>query len=305
MMNNYALKAALLFPFNVLYRIAPKTEIKLMYRLKQGRKLDLEHPDCFNAKIQWTKFYEDGKLFPVCSDKYTVREYLVKEGFSEILNELLWQGFDPEDIPFDELPNEFVIKVTHGSGFNIICRDKASLDIADTRKKLKKWLKYKFLPCYGEWWYGVEKPRVIVEKLIKTKDGTPLFDYKFFCFDGEPKYVYIDTWKNGDHFIDMCDMDLNVIPGVRMGYDCDAAGSFPKPENYGKMVEYARKLSKPFRHVRVDMYNCDGKIYFGELSFSKGAGFDRIEPYEFDVELGSHWILPECPGGKNDRKKTY
>lgn len=123
--------------------------------------------------------------------------------------------------------------------------------------------------------------------------ASPLYDYKFFCFDGEPKYVYIDTWKHGDHFIDMCDMELNVIPGVRMGYDCDDSGSFSKPENYDKMVEYARKLSKPFRHVRVDMYNCGGKIYFGELSFSKGAGFDRIEPYEFDVELGSHWHIPK------------
>ena len=293
MINNYSLKAALLFPFNILYKINPKAEIKLMYRLKQGRKLDLEHPDCFNAKIQWTKFYEQGDLFPVCSDKYMVREYLKTQGFSEILNDLIWQGFEPDEIPFDTLPNEFVIKVTHGSGFNIICHDKSNLNIADTKKKLKKWLRYKFLPCYGEWWYGIEKPRIIIEKLLKNQDGSNLFDYKFFCFNGEPKYVYIDTWKNNDHFIDMCDMDLNVIPGVNMGYDCDPYGKFPKPENYDLMVEYARKLSKPFRHVRVDMYNNDGKIYFGELSFSKGAGFDRIQPFSFDVELGSHWIIPE------------
>lgn len=292
MLNNYRLKAALLIPFNILYKINPKAEIKLMYRIKQGRKLDLEHPDCFNAKIQWTKFYGDCQLFPVCSDKYTVREYLIKEDCSEILNELIWQGFDPEDIPFDSLPDEFVIKVTHGSGFNILCRDKKKLDIDLTRQKLKKWLSYKFLPCYGEWWYGIEKPRIIIEKMLKNQDGSNLFDYKFFCFEGEPKYVYIDTWKNNDHFIDMCDMDLNIIPGINMGYPCDPSGKFEKPPRYNEMVEYARKLSKPFKHVRVDMYNCDGKIVFGELSFSKGAGFDRISPFSFDVELGSHWKVP-------------
>lgn len=287
-MNNY-IKSVILWPMNVFYSICPKKEIELMFRLKQGRKLDLKNPKTYNEKLQWIKLYYKDSRMGKCSDKYAVREYVESMGCEHILNDLLWSGFNPEEIPFDDLPDKFVIKTTHGSGFNIICKDKASLDREDAIKKLKKWLKIKYIKCYGEHWYGDEKPRVVIEKFLENENGTGLFDYKFFCFDGEPKYVYVDTWKDGQHHINMYDIDFKLREDVSLGYPRDYSDVKP-PENYKELIETAKKLASDFPHVRVDLYSVDGKkIVFGEMTFSKGAGFDKIRPHEFDLEMGSHF----------------
>ena len=154
-------KNVLLAPFNLLYKISPELELKLLFRIKQGYRLNLKNPTTYNEKIQWIKLYDKNPLMPKCVDKYMVREYIEKIGCENILNDILWNGFNPDDIPFEKLPNKFVVKVTHGSTFNIICTDKTKLEIEDSKKKLKKWLKEKFIPCYGEWFYGIEKPRII------------------------------------------------------------------------------------------------------------------------------------------------
>src|SRR5699024_147581 len=132
--------------------------------IKTGDKLDLKHPQTYNEKLQWLKLYYKNPKIPQCVDKYQVREYVRNKGLDYILNDLLWEGFNPEDIPFDDLPNKFVIKATHGQGYNIICTDKSKLNYSKTIKTLNKWLDTKFLPSYGEWFYGVVKPRIIVEK---------------------------------------------------------------------------------------------------------------------------------------------
>lgn len=289
---NYTLKNILLFPMNVLYSINPKLELELMFRLKQGYKLDLEKPKTYNEKINWQKLYYKNELFSICSDKYCVREFVESRDCGEYLNTLLWSGFHAEDIPFDALPNQFVLKATHGSGFNIICKDKNSLDRADAIKKLNKWLKTKFLKCYGERWYGEKRPRIVVEKYLEDPGKPGLFDYKFFCFDGEPKYVYVDTWKDGQHHINMYDVDFSLRKEVSLGYPTDFISDIRKPEKYEEMLDVARKLSKGFPHVRIDLYDVNGNIVFGEMTFSKGAGFDRILPYEFDEEMGSCFKLP-------------
>ena len=151
-------KRIILTPLNILYKISPKLELELLFWMKQGYRLNLKNPKTFNEKIQWIKLYDKNHLMPKCVDKYTVREYVKSKGCGDILNELLWEGFNPEDIPFDKLPNRFVIKVTHGSTFNIICKNKKKLNIPEAKEKLSKWLKEKFIPCYGEWFYGIEKP---------------------------------------------------------------------------------------------------------------------------------------------------
>lgn len=289
---NYALKSFLLTPMNILYGISPKKEIELMFRLKQGYKLNLKDPQTYNEKINWIKLYYKNDDMSICSDKFLVRDYLEKRNCSNILNDLIWQGYNPEDIPWDSLPEKFVIKVTHGSGFNIICKNKNSLDRIATVKKLKKWLKIKYLRCYGESWYGKHQPRIIVEKYLENRDGKPLFDYKFFCFNGVPRYVYVDTWKNGEHHINMYDIDFNLLKNVSLGYPQDLDSPIQKPENYDKMIEISKILSKDFPHVRVDLYSVSGETYFGEMTFSKGAGFDRIKPFEFDLEMGSFLKLP-------------
>lgn len=293
---NYELKNILLAPMNLLYKISPRIELQVMFYLKQGYKLNLENPQTYNEKLNWQKIYYHNPLMSKCSDKFLVRKYVDSCGYASILNELIWEGFDVEAIPFKQLPSAFVIKVTHGSGFNIICKEKTNIDILKIKKQLKKWLNTKYIKCYGECWYGREKPRIIVEKYLTNKDHKPLFDYKFFCYDGEPKYVYVDTWKNGAHHINMYDINFNLLRNVSLGYPTDFSDDIIKPENYNDMIAIARSLSAGFPHVRIDLYNINKQIIFGEMTFSKGAGFDRILPYEFDLEMGKDFKLVKMNG---------
>ena len=254
-------KNVLMLPFNLLYKIAPRLELKLLFRIKQGYSLNLKKPKTFNEKLQWIKLYDKNDLMPKCVDKYTVREYVKSVGCEEILNELYWEGFNPENIPFDTLPNKFVIKVTHGSTYNIIVTDKAKLDKEDAINKCKIWLKEKFLPCYGEWFYGIEKPRVIVEKYLedKTTKGE-LYDYKVFCFNGKPKLIDVHIGRFGEHKRNVYNLNWEFLENVYFKYDHFDGISRPKELN--KMLDYAKKLSADFNHVRVDFFIANGKIYW-------------------------------------------
>ena len=291
------LKNVILTPFNLLYRFSPELDLKILFRLKQGYQLNLKNPRTYNEKLQWVKLYDKNPLMPVCCDKFAVRKYVAEKGYSNLLNGFLWEGFRPEDIPFDMLPERFVIKATHGSTFNIICRDKAKLDRKKVIRRCKKWLKAKFLPCYGEWFYGIERLRIIVENYLEGDNGLLLFDYKFFCFSGKPKLIYVDTWKNGKHSINAYDEDFHLFPDVELGYPNDRTTRVERSECLEEMEKIAADLSKDFLHVRVDLYYTHGKIYFGELTFTKGAGFGKIRLFAFDVEMGSWLKLPVRLGG--------
>ena len=284
-------KRLVLTPLNVLYKICPKLELSVLFRLKQGYGLNLKNPQTFNEKIQWIKLYDKNPLMPKCVDKYTVREYVGSKNCKKILNELLWEGFDPEEIPYTELPDKFVIKVTHGSTFNIICTDKSKLNKEEVVLKLNKWLKEKFLPCYGEWFYGVEKPRIIIEKFIESKNG--LKDYKVFCFNGEPKYiaVYSDRQENGKPCQEIYDLNWKLIKEHTNNYKLPKRYT-KKPENLDEMIKYAKKLSKDFRHARIDFFNPDNNLIFGEITFTSSAGFGKFSSREFALEMGSYLKLP-------------
>ena len=287
-------KRIILTPLNILYKISPKQELKLLFRIKQGYKLNLNNPKTFNEKLQWIKLYDKNPLMPKCVDKYTVREYVKDKGCSSILNELLWEGFNPEDIPFDTLPDKFVIKVTHGSTFNIICTDKNSLDREDAIKKCKKWLKEKFIPCYGEWFYGIEKPRIIVEKYIESENG--LKDYKIFCFNGEPKYigVYSDREK-GKTKQEMYDINWNLINEHTNDFEMPNELT-KKPELLDDVLNYSRILSKDFKHARVDFFIENNQIYFGEITFTSSAGFGKFISRKFAEEMGNFLNLKNKDG---------
>lgn len=285
-------KNIILTPFNILYKFSPKTTLKILFRFKLGYSLKLNNPQTYNEKLQWIKLYDHNPLMPVCCDKYTVRGYIESKGYSHLLNDLLWSGFEPNDIPFESLPDKFVIKATHGSTFNIICLDKNKLNRQDVITKCNKWLKAKFLPCYGEWFYGIEKPRIIIEKYLEGDNGMPLFDYKIFCFNGKPQMVYVDTWNEGKHTINAYDIDLNLFKGVELGYPNDNITEVKKPERWNEMVKIATDISRDFLHVRVDLYYTHGKIVFGELTFTKSAGFGKIKPRSFDYKMGSWLVLP-------------
>lgn len=283
-------KNIILTPFNLLYKVSPELELKFLFRLKCGYKLKLDHPITYNEKLQWIKLYDHNPLMPKCCDKYTVREYVESKGCGSLLNTLLWEGFRPEDIPFQDLPDSFVIKATHGSTFNIICKDKSKLNYKETIKKCKKWMKAKFLPAYGEWFYGLETPRIIVEKYLDDGTGR-LRDYKIYCFNGVPRYIGVDSGdETGTHYKDIYDTDWRLLQGYKMAYPCSGK-VIPRPEALDEMLRYAAILSEDFLHARIDFYIVNGKVVFGEITFTNSAGFGRVEPEAFAIEMGSYLEL--------------
>jgi len=288
---NTIMKNRLLAPMNLLYKFYPQKVLEVMYRLKTGDTLNLDKPVKYTEKIQWIKLYYKNELMPKCCDKLLVREYVKSCGCGEILNELIWEGFNPEDIPFDELPNEYVIKITHGSDFNIICKNKQEINQKKTVKLLKKWLKTKFLPCYGEWFYHVEKPKIIIEKYLIDESANALFDYKVFCFNGKPRFIYVSLLEDIDGG-NVYDLDFNFLENIKMGDEHELKTEVPRPRDLNKLLEYARKLSNDFLHVRVDFYEVNGKVVFGELTFTNGSGFTKIKPREFNVKMGNWLCLP-------------
>ncbi|MBE5772786.1 MAG: glycosyltransferase [Clostridiales bacterium] len=286
-MNNLT-KNIILAPFNLLYKVSPALTLKLLFRLKQGYPLDLRSPKTYNEKLQWIKLYGRNPLMPKCCDKYTVRQFVEDRGCGDILNRLIWQGFDPKDIPFDALPEKYVVKVTHGSTFNIIQDGTKAITREEIIEKCEKWLKARFLPCYGEWFYGIEKPRVIVEDFIESCDDAQLRDYKVFCFNGIPRMIRVDTDRFTGHKTDLFDTDWNMIEGVELGFP-SSGRTFERPACLEALLERAAQLSKPFHHARVDFYITGDRFYFGEITFMNGAGFDRFSSYDFDLKMGS-WL---------------
>jgi hypothetical protein len=289
---NKRLKNIIVVPINILYKISPKSALKTIYFIKYRETLNVDNPKTYNEKLNWMKLYYRNELMPNCVDKYAVHQFVKDCGCGEILNEILWEGFDTSEIPFDRLPNQFVIKVTHGSGNNIICKDKSKLDKEDTRRKLNKWLKQKYLPGYGEWFYGLIKPRIICEKYLSDKSGKPAMDYKVFCFHGEPKLIQVDIDRFGDHKQNFYDTNWN-FKDIKIHTENERNANIPRPENFTNMLEICRKLSKSFPHVRVDLYNIDNKIVFGELTFFHLSGMQKFIDKELEKEMG-HWIeLPK------------
>lgn len=282
-------KNLILFPLNFLYKYFPETVLKLLFFIKNRYVLNFNNPKTYNEKLQCIKLYYNNSLLTKLVDKYLVRDFVKQRKCGEILNEVLWSGFNPADIPFEILPNKFVIKVTHGSGYNIICKNKSLLKINDVQNTLQKWLTEKFIVCYGEWFYGVEKPRIIVEKFLDNGDGKEPTDYKIFCFYGEPKYIIVDTDRFTHHKRNVYDLNWQFKEGYTLNFDNDIP--MVKPEQLELLLEYAKKLADGFPHVRVDLYIVNGKVYFGEMTFTNGAGFDKISPKSFDEELGSYFDI--------------
>lgn len=292
---NIQLKKLLLLPFNALYQISPKAELSLLYRLKCKSKLNWDAPKTYLEKLNWMKLYYRDELMPKCADKFLARSYIEEKGYGEHLPELLWEGFDPEQIPFDELPDAFVIKSTTGSGNNIICTDKSDLDRKKTVKQLKKWLKEKYLPCYGEWHYEHIVPRIVIEEYICDGEHFVPIDYKMFCFNGLPDKVgcvAVDMGRYVDHRRNIYDADFQFLPDVSFDFERDYTANIQRPLMYEKMREIARDLAEPFPHLRVDFFVIGERFYIGELTFFNGAGFDMIAPASYNVQMGDWIVLP-------------
>lgn len=278
----------------LLYKVSPlisdELYLKLMFRVKLGYSLNLKNPRSFNEKLQWIKLYDRRPLMTQMVDKYEAKFY-VREKVGEeyvVENYGIWESFD--EIDFNKLPNQFVLKSTHDQGGVVICKDKSNWDIDAARKKLEKHLKIKHYYLTREWPYKNVKPRILAEKfLINTLTNENFRDYKFYCFNGEPKLMYISQ-KNaqGKLMLDYYDMDFNWQE-MRRPYINNSQTPNEKPKHFELMKQLSRKLSEGFPHIRVDFYEINNKLYVGELTFFQGGGLMPFIPQKWDYILGE-WI---------------
>jgi hypothetical protein len=278
-----------------MYRDMPDDEfLKRMFRYKMGYDLNLENPRTFNEKLQWLKLYDRNPLYTTMVDKYEAKKYVADIIGKEYIIPALgvWNGFD--EIDFDILPNQFVLKCTHDSGGLVICRDKKMLDFEKAKTKIEKSLKRNYYYYGREWPYKNVKPRIIAEQYLEDDMTNELRDYKFFAFDGVAKALFIATDRQNpgeDTKFDFFDMDFRHLP-VTNGHP-NAVVPPAKPKTFEKMKTLAEKLSKGIPHVRVDFYEVNGKTYFGELTFSHWGGFMPFEPDEWDKTFGDWIKLPK------------
>ena len=265
--------------------------LKIVYRLVFKRKLDLENPKSYTEKINWYKINYKNPLIKKCADKYDVRGYVEEKIGSNYLNECIGLWNDVNEIDFDKLPNKFVLKPTNGSGDVVICTDKSKFNIEEAKKKLVQNKKRHFSSRTREWAYYDLPYRIIGERYIESSDQYQIKDYKFFCFNGEPKFLFVGSERGTEHLkFDFFDMDWNYIP-VTNGHE--HSNSLKKPIHFDEMIEVAKKLSKDFPHVRVDLYEEEGKVYFGELTFYHFGGVVRFEPDEWDYKFGEYFDIKD------------
>lgn len=257
-----------------------------------GYKPDINNPKTFNEKLQWLKLYNEDPLLTKCADKYLVREYVKEKIGEEYLIPLLGVWDKAEDIDFDQLPDKFVLKVNWGSGQNIIVKDKSKLDIQDTIKKLNKWLEPHSNHYYMgfEWCYKNIQPKIIAEEYIEQMDGN-LLDYKIFCNNSQPMFLFVGIDRHKDLKFNFYDLDFNLLP-FKQHYEISNK-IITKPDCFDKMLELATKLAEPFIHARTDFYIIDNKIYFSEITFYHFNGTESFEPLEWDHKLGNMLTLPK------------
>ena len=265
--------------------------LKKWYKKRTGRELNLENPKTFNEKIQWLKLYDNSPLKTKLADKYLVREWIKENLGEEYLIPLLgvYDSFD--EIDFDKLPDKFVLKANHGCAWNIIVKDKQKFDKKKAKKKFDKWMKRNYALKAGfEMQYKDIPPKIVAEAFIQDSKGE-LNDYKVLCFNGEPKFIWIDQGRFSNRTENIYDTEWNLQPFL-LTYE-NSKEEVPPPKNLETMIEFARKLSKDFALVRVDFYNVDGKIYFGEMTFTSASGVDVFKPAEYDLKLGEMLELPK------------
>ena len=272
--------------------IPDKTFLKLEYRFVMGKKLNLKNPRTYNEKLQWLKLYNRKDEYTMMADKYAVREYVEKNIGEEYLIPLIGVWDSVEEIDFDALPHQFALKCNHTSGDGvIICKDKSALDIEKTKKDLKKAMKTDFSLQNREWPYKNIKRKIIAEKYMVDESGTQLKDYKFFCFNGEVKAMFVATDRGVDTRFDFYDSEFNHLD-ILNGHE-NAVKPISKPEGFDEMLTLAEKLSAGLPHIRVDFYDINGKVYFGEVTFYHWSGFTPFEPEDWDYTFGSWIELPE------------
>ncbi len=283
-------KTRSIFEQIALARFTDEIRIKSIYKKRFGREINLKNPKTYTEKLQWLKLFYRNKKMPMCTDKYEVHEYLTNLGHKKLLNQVIGVYNSANEIDFKSLPNRFVAKTTHGCGQNLICKNKSELDWKRWKRIMNSWLKLDVFASGREWNYKDMQPRIIIEKLI---DHEPLIDYKFMCFNGEPKFLQINNDFEGVHYVDFYDIGWNKVDFTYERFT-KSEHLVSCPPQFNEMKGLARELSAPFPYVRVDFYNPPGKIIFGELTFFPGSGLLPLVPVKnnYDQILGSHLDLP-------------
>lgn len=274
--------------------IPDKKYIKIKYKLEMNKKLNLQNPQMFNEKLQWLKLYDRNPAYTKMVDKYEAKKYVADIiGREYIIPTLgVWEKF--EDIDFSKLPNQFVLKCTHDSGGLVICRDKSKLNMKEARRKINKSLKRNYFYSGREWPYKNVKPRIIAEQYMATYKQKELIDYKFFCFNGEPKFLYVSEGLSNHENARISFVNMNYEKTEFYRKDYRPFDKLPnKPTNFDKMKELSKELSKNIPFIRVDFYEVNGQVYFGELTFFPCSGFIPFEPEEWDRKLGDMLKLPK------------
>lgn len=299
-MNIEVLKLCIRQPKTLLILILEKLSpffttrqyIKLRWRLVIGESLNLKNPQTYNEKLQWLKVYYRDPLYTSLVDKFKVKQFVSDIIGSQYVIPLIASWDSVEEIEWDKLPNQFVIKCSHDCGGMIICRDINTLNIDAAKRKLKNCLKTNYYYKSREWPYKDVKTKIFAETYMEDEYGE-LRDYKFFCFNGEVKAMFIasDRSKITDTCFDFYDADFNHLPFTQ--WHPNATAVIEKPKSFEKMKELASKLSQGMPHVRVDFYEVKGQIYFGEFTFFHYGGMMPFSPKEWDYTFGIWLTLPQ------------
>lgn len=278
--------------------------MKVYYEYYSGKKLNLKKPIEFNEKIQWLKVYYRMPILSELVDKYDVRSYVKKKVGSKYLNKLIGVYNKVSEVDFKKLPNKFVLKATHGYHFNLLVKDKSLLNNKKARFLMYKWMsKNQYWRGGLEWAYKNAKPKIIVEHFLEEIGKEDINDYKFFCFNGIPKFLHVDTDRGSKHSRAYYDLNWNKLPIKHDGISF-IEGEIEKPLNFDEMIEVAAKLADKFPFVRVDLYNLSGKILFGEMTFYPADGRLEFFPEEYNKIIGDYIILPNIPEKKKYITKT-
>lgn len=275
--------------------LSPAFASKIMYFVRFKKPLNLKAPATLNEKLMWLKLtvYTDNELVADCTDKYNVREYVDSVGCGDILNTLLGVWERPEDIAFDTLPESFVLKLCHGCGYNIFYTPSCKPDTEEVKKTLKKWQRQDYWRYNAEPHYKKIKKRIICEKYLSDGNALPT-DYKVYCFNGRPLYILVcEERAGGRPKFFFFDSEWNFCPITRDGKKMPADFTVQRPRDLEKMLEYAGRLSAPFPFVRVDFYETENGLIFGEMTFTPSACLDTGRLPETDIMFGSLLELPK------------
>lgn len=277
--------------YRSILRIMPTTPaLYLIYFRGYKKLLNLREPKYFGEKIQWLKLHGCLEELGEYVDKYEVRKYVKERIGEEYLFDVIGVYDDVESIDFSALPDQFVLKCTNGSQAVIVCKDKSKLDVQSAKKEMNKWLRDEFYKMKKEPQYKFVKNRILIEE-YKEDDSGELRDYKFYCFDGEPLWYTVFSGRFSDKTVDTYRIDGTFLPDCKNGGPGIKTSKTPEPklENLDEFVRLAKKLAEPFSFVRVDFYMVNGQVYFGELTFTDGAGSEPILPLEkYDVAFSEH-----------------